>query len=149
MADVFNPEERSRIMSRVKNRDTGPELALRRALWALGVRGWRCHRKDLPGRPDIAFGRQKLAVFVDGAFWHGHPSKYKVGQSGEFWDRKIAANMARDESVNTELALRGWTVLRIWDFEVLGDSTLAACQIKQRLSDLAGETFERQPDQRS
>ncbi|MGI8731365.1 MAG: hypothetical protein ACR2LK_15525 [Solirubrobacteraceae bacterium] len=60
-------------MARVKGRDTGPEVTLRRALYAAGVRGWRCHRKSLPGRPDVAFGPARLAVFVDGAFWHGHP----------------------------------------------------------------------------
>jgi len=134
--DVFSQAERSRIMSRIKNRDTEPELALRRALWRLGIRGWRCHRKDLPGRPDIAFGPAKLAVFVDGAFWHGHPSKYKPGQSGEFWDLKIAENVARDDRANAELAAIGWTVIRLWDFEVMKDPLDAAERVKQGLSDL-------------
>lgn len=136
MPDMFSQEERSRIMSRVKARDTKPELALRRALWALGVRGWRCHRQDLPGRPDIVFGPAKLAVFVDGAFWHGHPSKYKAGQSGEFWDRKIAENVARDTRVNAELTALGWTVLRLWDFDVLRDAKEAASRVKDSLRDL-------------
>lgn len=136
MPDVFSQAERSRIMGLVKNRDTEPELALRRALWAIGVRGWRCHRGDLPGRPDIAFGPAKLAVFVDGACWHGHPSKYKHGQSGEFWDRKIAANIARDSRVNAELAAIGWTVIRLWDFEVMKDPPGAASRVKDGLSTL-------------
>ena len=133
MPDVFSQEERSRIMGRIKSRDTKPELALRRALWAIGVRGWRCHRRDLPGRPDVAFGPAKLAVFVDGAFWHGHPSKYKAGQSGEFWDRKIAENAARDRRANAELAALGWTVIRLWDFEVLKDPLEAASRVKEDL----------------
>ena len=136
MPDVFSQAERSRIMGLVKNRDTEPELALRRALWALGVRGWRCHRGDLPGRPDVAFGPAKLAVFVDGAFWHGHPSKYKPGQSGEFWDRKIAGNVARDDRANAELAEIGWTVIRLWDFEVMKDPVGTASRVKESLSAL-------------
>lgn len=123
-------------MSRIKSRDTGPELALRRALWKLGIRGWRCHRKDLPGRPDIAFGPAKLAVFVYGAFWHGHPSKYKAGQSGEFWDLKIAGNLARDDRANAELAAIGWAVIRLWDFEVTKDPHDAAERVKESLSAL-------------
>jgi DNA mismatch endonuclease (patch repair protein) len=105
-------------MAGIRTRDTAPELALRRALWAAGLRGWRCNRKDLPGRPDLAFSRAKLAVFVDGAFWHGHPSKFKSGKSGPFWDEKIRRNQARDHAVDQELSSLGWRVLRVWDFEV-------------------------------
>ncbi len=123
-------------MSRIKSRDTEPELALRRSLWKLGIRGWRCHRKDMPGRPDIAFGPAKLAVFVDGAFWHGHPSKYKAGQSGEFWDLKIAKNVARDDRANAELAAIGWTVIRLWDFEVMKNPQDTAERVKESLSAL-------------
>jgi len=104
-------------MSRVRSRDTGPEIALRRALWAAGLRGWRLHPKRVPGRPDIAWIGRRVAVFVDGAFWHGHPDHYH-GQSGPFWDEKIARNRARDVRVNAELSDAGWTVLRFWDFEV-------------------------------
>ncbi len=136
MPDVFTPEQRSRIMRSVKTRDTEPELALRRALWALGVRGWRCHRQDLPGRPDIAFGPAKLAVFVDGAFWHGHPLKFNAGQSGEFWDNKVAQNIARDQRVVSKRAQLGWNVLRIWDFEVLRKPEDAARRVENQLRDL-------------
>jgi len=121
MPDQLSVEQRSRLMARVRTRDTAPELALRRALWAAGIRGWRLHR-PLPGRPDLAFGNARLAVFVDGAFWHGHPDYYR-GQSGEFWDRKIARNRERDERVDRELAELGWRVLRRWDFEVERDPT--------------------------
>ena len=104
-------------MSRVRTRDTDPELRLRRALWQRGVRGWRVHPKLVPGKPDLAWIGRRVAVFVDGAFWHGHPDYYK-GQSGPFWDQKIARNRARDATVNETLTLAGWTVLRFWDFEV-------------------------------
>ena len=107
-------------MARVRQKDTAPELALRRALWAAGLRGWRCHPKGILGRPDLAWLGRRVAVFVDGAFWHGHPDFY-WGQSGKFWDEKIARNRARDARVNAELAESGWTVVRVWDFEIERD----------------------------
>lgn len=120
MPDAMSQAERSALMARVKTRDTAPELALRRALWIAGLRGWRLHPRRVPGKPDLAWIGRRVAVFVDGAFWHGHPDYY-WGQSGPFWDAKIARNRARDERVNTELAAQGWQVIRIWDFEVEGD----------------------------
>jgi DNA mismatch endonuclease (patch repair protein) len=111
-------------MARVRTKDTAPELALRRALWAAGVRGWRNHPKGTAGRPDLAWIGRRVAVFVDGAFWHGHPDYY-WGQSGKFWDDKIARNRARDARVNGELEAAGWVVVRVWDFEVECD--LAGC----------------------
>ncbi len=120
MADSLDPAARSRLMSRVRVRDTAPELLLRRALWAAGVRGWRLHLKRLPGKPDLAFVGARLAVFVDGAFWHGHRDYYH-GQSGPFWDAKIATNRERDARVNAQLSALGWEVVRLWDFEVEKD----------------------------
>lgn len=133
MPDTYGPEVRSRTMSAVRGRDTGPELQLRRALWALGVRGWRCHRKSLPGKPDLAFGPSRLAVFVDGAFWHGHPDKYWPGRSGPYWDAKIARNIERDRTVDGELEAMGWRVLRLWDFEVTRDAHAAAETVRNAL----------------
>ncbi len=121
-------------MRAVRARDTAPELKLRRSLWALGMRGWRCHRRDLPGCPDVAFGIAKLAVFVDGAFWHGRPDKYWPGRSGPYWDAKIAGNLQRDVKVNAELQNLGWLVLRLWDSDVLSDSVAAATRIAQALN---------------
>lgn len=124
MTDVLSKESRSQLMARIRTKDTKPEVVLRKALHAAGVRGWRLHRKDVAGKPDLAFGRARVAVFVDGAFWHGHSDFYR-GQSGPFWDEKIAANRARDVRVNDELAEAGWRVLRFWDFEV--EREPAAC----------------------
>jgi len=117
MADQLTRENRSALMSRIRTRGTAPELVLRKALWARGVRGWRLHPARVPGKPDLAWIGLRVAVFVDGAFWHGHPDYY-WGQSGEFWDAKIARNRARDERVNEELAALGWIVIRLWDFEI-------------------------------
>jgi len=105
-------------MARIRSKDTKPELAIRQGLFALGVRGWRCHTRALPGRPDLAFTRWRVAVFVDGAFWHGHPDHFTFGKSGDYWDAKIARTQERDRLANEELDRRGWTVLRFWDFEV-------------------------------
>ena len=120
-------------MSRVRTTNTAPEIALRRALWKAGVRGWRLHAKDVSGKPDVVFRGKRVAVFVDGAFWHGHPDHY-WGQSGAFWDAKIARNRERDERVNRELAPDGWTVLRFWDFEVARDAQACADRVSQTLS---------------
>ena len=133
MPDSLTAEQRSRLMRRVRTRDTAPELALRHALWAIGVRGWRLHAKDVPGRPDLVFRRVRVAVFVDGAFWHGHPDHYR-GQSGPFWDAKIERNRARDESVGEALAAAGWKVVRLWDFEVAKDPLGCAERVKLALS---------------
>lgn len=116
-------------MKRVRTRDTAPELALRQALWADGVRGWRLQPRGVPGKPDLAWQGRQVAVFVDGAFWHGHPDHY-WGQSGPFWDAKIARNRARDKAVNLALDAAGWTVLRFWDFEV--DRDLTGCVLRVR-----------------
>ena len=104
-------------MRSVRTRDTAPEMALRRGLFAAGARGWRVAPKGIPGKPDLVWQGRRLAVFVDGAFWHGHPDHY-WGQSGDFWDKKIEANRARDQAINKQLEADGWAVLRFWDFEI-------------------------------
>jgi len=105
-------------MAAVKSKNTSPELELRAALYAAGVRGWRIHYKGAPGTPDLAWPRLRVALFVDGAFWHGHPSRHQPGRSGEYWDKKIARNVERDRAVDASLAVNGWQVIRVWDFEI-------------------------------
>jgi DNA mismatch endonuclease (patch repair protein) len=137
VADNLTPEQRSRTMSRIKRRDTKPELLLRRAVWSAGFRGYRIDDGRLPGRPDLAWTRHRLAVFVDGKFWHGHPSAYRPGRHGAYWDEKVARNVERDRAADEELREMGWTVLRLWDFEVRRD--LAGC-VAQVASALSSET---------
>jgi DNA mismatch endonuclease, patch repair protein len=108
-------------MAAVKSKNTKPEVALRQALFQAGVRGWRIHYRGAEGTPDIAWPRLKVAVFVDGAFWHGHPSRHKPGRSGGYWDRKISTNVGRDRRVDAALRAAGWLVIRVWDFEVKRD----------------------------
>lgn len=116
-------------MSRIRSTDTKPELLLRSALWAEGARGWRCQWRAPGGRIDIAFTRWKVAVFVDGSFWHGHPSKWQPGRWTGYWDEKIKRNIARDRRQNEVLAAEGWQILRFWDFEIEHDANAAAALV--------------------
>ena len=120
-------------MASIHSSDTRPEMALRRALWLLGVRGWRCHWRGPGGRVDIAFTRWQLAVMVDGSFWHGHPSKWEPGRWRGYWDEKIKRNIARDERHNAALAEAGWRVLRVWDFEIEHDSLVVVKRVQLEL----------------
>jgi DNA mismatch endonuclease (patch repair protein) len=118
--DVVSTERRSALMSRVRSRDTGPELAVRRAARRLGYR-YRLHRRDLPGTPDLIFPRLRKALFVHGCFWHRHEGcrlAYEPKSNGEFWRRKFAGNVARDARKTDELRDRGWDVLTVWECEV-------------------------------
>jgi DNA mismatch endonuclease (patch repair protein) len=135
VTDFLSKETRSRVMSRIRSRDTKPELALRRALYASGERGWRCHNRQLPGKPDLAFTRWRVAVFVDGCFWHGHPDFFTPGKSGAYWDAKIERTKERDRIANTALAEGGWTVLRFWDFEVEDDLEGCVAAVRNALAD--------------
>lgn len=105
-------------MASIRSANTRPERLLRSTLWRAGLRGFRCHWPGPSGRIDVAFTRWKVAVFVDGSFWHGHPSKWQPGRWSGYWDEKIKRNIARDERQNAALAEAGWRVVRLWDFEV-------------------------------
>lgn len=112
-------------MALIRSRNTELEMRFRRALYAAGVRGWRCHVRGVFGTPDLAWKGRKLAAFIDSAWWHGHPSRWTPGRLPGRWDEKIRRNKVRDEEVNARLRADGWTVLRFWDFEM--DNTLETC----------------------
>jgi len=132
MADVHTRSQRSYNMSRIRGKDTKPELMLRKSLWAEGIR-YRLKSK-LPGRPDIVFPGQKVAVFLDGCFWHRCPEHFQKPKTRtDFWMKKISRNVNRDLEVNQELANVEWLVLRIWEHEILTDMTSAVSKIKQAL----------------
>lgn len=136
MADLMTPEQRSRCMAQVKSKDTKPEMRLRRALWADGLR-YRLRYK-LPGKPDLVFVAARLAVFVDGCFWHSCPDHATQPKTNPgFWATKLRENVERDQRVNWQLRGRGWTVLRLWQHDVENDLEGAVNQIK---SLLGGET---------
>ena len=116
MADHLTPQERSRNMSRVKGRDTKPELLVRSIVHRLGYR-FRLHGKKLPGRPDVVLPRHRKVIFVHGCFWHGHPSCRRAARPStnrEFWDKKIEGNIARDAANIEALQQEGWKVLVLW-----------------------------------
>ena len=119
----YTTEKRSRIMSRIRAKDTKPEIMLRKALYASGFR-YRLYGKDLPGRPDIVNRRKKIAIFVDGEFWHGkdwEEKKDKIKSNKSFWLAKIERNIQRDRENNEALEALGYTVIRFWSGEVNKD----------------------------
>lgn len=121
MTDQVDPA-RSAQMSLVRARNTKPEMRVRHALHAAGLR-YRLHAKDLPGKPDVVFRTRRLALFIHGCFWHQHPDKLchlaRMPKSRlEFWGPKLKANRERDIRTKAELERLGWTVLEIWECEI-------------------------------
>ena len=120
--DVLTPEQRHKNMSRIKNKDTKIELSLRKALWKKGYR-YRKNYKKLPGKPDIALTRYKIAVFCDSEYFHGKDwdvllPRLQRGNNSEFWIKKISGNIERDKTVNNQLEEMGWQVLRFWGNDI-------------------------------
>lgn len=112
--------ERSKLMAKIRSKNTKPEILLRKALWASGIR-YRKNVSKLPGKPDIVIGKNKIAIFVDGSFWHGykwHERKLKINSNRDYWLPKIERNMQRDIENNEMLSQLGYTVLRFWDHDV-------------------------------
>lgn len=117
--DVFTEEKRSEVMSKIRGKgNKATELALAKFFRANGITGWR-RQYPIEGKPDFAFPKLKLALFVDGCFWHGCP-KHATQPKGnaDFWLVKLQTNKARDRKVNRLLRLKGWRVLRIWEHEL-------------------------------
>lgn len=113
-------------MRAVKSRDTAPELHVRRLVHSMGYR-YRLHRLDLPGKPDLAFGPRRKAIFVHGCFWHGHQCKRGArapATNKSYWINKIARNVSRYERQVAELSNRGWTVLTVWECELRDEKEL-------------------------
>jgi DNA mismatch endonuclease (patch repair protein) len=115
--DIMSPEKRSAVMSRIRGKDTGPELTIRRELRRHQIY-FSTHANDLPGRPDIVFRRVKLAVFVDGDFWHGWRFPLWQHKLSPKWREKILKNRERDKRNFCKLRRLGWTVLRLWEHQV-------------------------------
>jgi DNA mismatch endonuclease (patch repair protein) len=117
MTDVVSPEKRSSMMSGIRGKNTRPEVLVRKAIFAEGLR-FRIHRKDLPGNPDIVLPGKKVLIFVHGCFWHQHKEcRYaKMPASNiEFWQKKLNLNSARDRKIQEELTRLGWRVLVVWE----------------------------------
>ncbi len=117
--DDMTKEQRRRNMQHIRSKDTSIEIRLRKALWAAGIR-YRKNYSVLPGKPDIAITKWKIAVFCDSSFWHGRDfeTKKPVATNHEYWDKKIRRNMERDREVDQALRALDWLVLRFWDIEI-------------------------------
>lgn len=125
--------DRSENMSRIRGRNTKPELILRSALWAAGLRH-RLNVKTPAGRPDVVYPGPKVTVFIDGCFWHGCPEHYVRPRSRtEFWSGKLAENVARDRRQTLALEEAGWTVCRFWEHTVFTDLSGAVEQVKSAI----------------
>lgn len=120
MSDVMTPEQRSRTMSHIKGKDTSIEVAFRKALWHKGYR-YRKNYKALPGTPDIAITKYKIAIFCDSEFFHGYNweiKKQKLGQNRDYWINKIERNMARDRETDFKLIAMDWVPVHFWGQEI-------------------------------
>src|SRR5689334_12993176 len=120
MGDIVDKKTRSRMMSGIRGQNTKPELAVRKALFAAGLR-YRLHSKLLAGKPDIVLARSRHAIFVHGCFWHRHPGcqfAYTPKSNARFWSAKFDANVRRDKLTKSVLRKAGWRVLVVWECEV-------------------------------
>ena len=136
MSDILSSSQRHHCMSRIRGKNTKPEILVRKGLHARGFR-FRLHNKKLPGSPDIVLPKYGVAIMVNGCFWHGHKGcRYatKPKTNIEFWETKIARNRHRDEVTTAHLEALGWTVITVWECELRKNAGLNA-----RLDALADE----------
>jgi DNA mismatch endonuclease, patch repair protein len=130
MADKHSKEQRSYNMSKVKAKDTKPELLVRKYLHKNGLR-YRLHVKEMPGKPDIVFPKYKTVIFINGCFWHGHENcKFATlpKTREQFWQNKITSNINRDKKAKENLRAEGWQVVTVWECELkpkIRDTTLS------------------------
>lgn len=116
--DTVTPQQRSRMMSRIRSRDTRPELIVRRWLWSRGYR-YRKNYRGLPGTPDIVLKKYGTVIFVHGCFWHGHDTHLRVPKTRtEYWAEKIRRNRERDQRVRQKLKQMGWSVMVVWECQL-------------------------------
>ncbi|MFR6145650.1 very short patch repair endonuclease [Neglectibacter timonensis] len=141
--DDLTPEQRRKNMQAIKSQDTSIELLLRKALWQKGIR-YRKNYKKLPGKPDIAITKYKIAVFCDSDFWHGYDwenRSQRIKSNRDYWIPKIERNMERDKEVTEALQCDGWIVLRFWEWQIRRQldacvaQVLAAMEEKQAAAD--------------
>lgn len=145
MADVFSKDKRSEIMARVRGSgNKATELALISAFRLHGLTGWRRHAKVF-GKPDFVFPQERVAVFVDGCFWHGCPKHGTAPVSNaEFWNKKLARNKSRDRLVTQTLRAREWNVIRIWQHALSRDRQARTIErIQRALDEARNSTFDR------
>ena len=135
MTDRITPEQRRKAMKNVHSTDTSIEIKMRKALWHEGIR-YRKNFKELPGKPDIAITKWKIAVFCDGSFWHGRgfEAKKPIESHRLYWVEKIRRNVQRDMETNQKLKDMGWTVLRFWDKDICENLNSCVLKVKEAKS---------------
>ena len=137
MADFLTAENRSALMSRVRNRGTAVERHVRQAVWRAGFR-YRLNVRKLPGTPDLVLPRYRTAVLVQGCFWHGHDcpkGQRRPATNTDFWNRKLDGNLARDALNHLKLAELGWTVFVIWECSLREDTDKLLAYLHQKRAD--------------
>lgn len=144
--DTLTPEQRRKNMQHIKSDNTKIEVKLRKALWKKGIR-YRKNYKELPGKPDIAITKYKIAIFCDGEFFHGKDwevmrPRLAKGNNSEYWISKISKNRIRDDNVNKELLFMGWTVIRFWGTDILKHTDECIKAIEETIFDLLMEDGE-------
>lgn len=140
----MTPNQRSRCMAAIKDKDTKPEILVRKFLFSKGLR-YRLNNRKLPGSPDIVLKKYKTVIFVDGCFWHGHEGcKYfRLPKSNtSFWETKITRNIERDKETTQALTALGWKVIRIWECELRNKSNREAA-LNKLLNDITCSTVKR------
>lgn len=147
MPDVLTPEQRRKNMQNIRGKDTKIEVILRKALWDKGYR-YRKNYKAIPGRPDIALTKYKIAIFCDGEFFHGKDwevlkPRLEKSNNSEFWIKKISRNLERDDEINKKLLFMGWTVIRFWGNEITKNTDECVRVIEEAIFDIKlGESDE-------
>lgn len=124
MVDTVSKDVRSRVMRCIPSKGTKPEVLMRLALVRGRLRGWRMHKIGLPGKPDFIFEKKKLAIFIDGCFWHGCRDCYRGPKSNKrYWVSKLRLNKARDKRNSKLLLSRGWRILRLWEHQARAEAS--------------------------
>lgn len=133
MADKFDKATRSRIMAAIKGKNTSPEMKVRRLLWGMGNR-YRIHDRTVHGTPDISIKKKKVAIFIDGCFWHGCGNCYREPKSNvNYWREKIVKNKKRRKAVLESLRKEQWTVMQFWEHEISPSPEIVAGKINSML----------------
>ena len=133
MVDNLSREKRSKVMSSIRGKNTKPEIIVRRLLWSNGFR-YRIHNKKVSGTPDISNKSKKIAIFIDGCFWHGCSTCYKEPRTNaEYWRKKIARNKKRRVLVTKNLLADDWKILEFWEHQVIQEPKVVAKEISRFL----------------
>ena len=142
MVDHLTPEKRSECMSKIRGKNTTPELIVRKIVFSMGYR-YRLHRKDLPGTPDLVFSSLNKVIFIHGCFWHSHPGckrAFKPSTNSEFWQKKFRRTVERDRINQRDLRRQGWTPVIVWECEVSRDPNDVLQRLQATLLEAEGFT---------